>query len=113
MDFSQDLVKGSIVPVVLSLLKERPRYGYEIVKLVNARSNGALEWKEGTLYPTLHRLEADRLISSEWQDAPSDEAPGRKRKYYAITRAGRRELQRRAGEWKAFSSAVSLFLQRA
>ncbi|MHC4718466.1 MAG: PadR family transcriptional regulator, partial [Planctomycetota bacterium] len=50
MDFSQDLVRGSIVPIVLALLHERAMYGYEIVKVVNARTNGRLEWKEGTLY---------------------------------------------------------------
>ena len=59
MEFSQDLVKGTFVPVILSLLKERPMYGYEIVKIVNTRTNGLLEWKEGTLYPILHRLQAD------------------------------------------------------
>ena len=80
MEFSQDLIRGSVVPIVLSLLKDRPMYGYEIVKVVNARTGGRLEWKEGTLYPTLHRLQAARLISARWADAPSDEAPGRKRK---------------------------------
>src|SRR3954451_20809913 len=69
MEFGQDLVKGSIVPIVLALLRERPMYGYEIVKLVNARSGGRLEWKEGTLYPTLHRLESDGLLRSQWAEA--------------------------------------------
>src|SRR5205809_6808713 len=93
MEFGQDLVKGSIVPIVLALLKERSRYGYEIVKLVNARSGGRLEWKEGTLYPTLHRLESDGLLRSKWAAAgkvePGEEEPsGRQRKYYAITGKG-------------------------
>src|SRR5215212_10250116 len=69
MEFGQDLVKGSIVPIVLALLDERPMYGYEIVKVVNARSGGRLEWKEGTLYPTLHRLESASLLRSYWADA--------------------------------------------
>src|SRR5213596_2575588 len=101
MEYSPELVKGSIVPVVLALLRERPMYGYEIVKLVNARSGGRLEWKEGTLYPTLHRLESDGLLRSQWAEggaaAPAGErgsgevnggAAGgatRQRKYYAIT----------------------------
>src|SRR3954468_14587503 len=110
MEFGQDLVKGSIVPIVLALLKERPRYGYEIVKLVNARSGGRLEWKEGALYPTLHRLESDGLLRSQWAEggaAPAGErgagdgngAAGvatRQRKYYAITGKGRSELARRS-----------------
>jgi len=110
MDFSQDLIRGSIVPIVLALLDERAMYGYEIVKVVNARTSGRLEWKEGTLYPALHRLEGDGLIASRWADAPADEAPGRKRKYYAVTRKGRTELKRRAREWQQFSTAVNAIL---
>jgi PadR family transcriptional regulator, regulatory protein PadR len=124
MEFGQDLVKGSIVPIVLALLKERPMYGYEIVKLVNARSGGRLEWKEGTLYPTLHRLESDGLLRSQWAEggaAPSSErgsgdavggAAGatRQRKYYAITGKGRSELARRSEEWREFSTAVNRIL---
>lgn len=120
MDFGQDLVKGSIVPVVLALLGERPMYGYEIVKLVNARSGGRLEWREGTLYPALHKLEADGLLGSRWADAPPGPAAGgpdgdakptgRRRKYYAITGRGRKELVRRTAEWQEFSAAVNAIL---
>lgn len=120
MEFSQELVRGSIVPIILSLLKERARYGYEMVKLVNARSNRALEWKEGTLYPALHRLEADGFIESYWQDAPGkDEGTdqtsggggGRQRKYYALTHKGRRELTRRVSEWQDFTNSVNAILR--
>jgi PadR family transcriptional regulator, regulatory protein PadR len=113
MDFSQDLVRGSVVPIVLALLRDRAMYGYEMVKTVNARTNGLLEWREGTLYPTLHRLESAGLISGEWRDAPKaqpakDSADaGRQRKYYSLTRKGRAELARRAEEWRLFSNAVS------
>ena len=110
MDFSQDLIRGSIVPIVLSLLKDRPMYGYEMVKVVNARTDGCLEWKEGTLYPTLHRLQGGGLISARWADAPADQAPGRKRKYYSLTRKGRAELACRAEEWTQFSTAVNALL---
>lgn len=105
MNFSGDLVKGTFVPVILSLLKDRPMYGYEMVKLVNARTGGRLEWREGTLYPTLHRLEGEGRIKATWQDVP--EAPGRQRKYYHITRKGLAESARRAQEWRDFSTAVS------
>jgi PadR family transcriptional regulator len=125
MEFGQDLIKGSIVPIVLALLRERPMYGYEIVKLVNARSGGRLEWKEGTLYPTLHRLESEGLLRSQWAPggaaAPAGErGPGggndgaggatRQRKYYAITGKGRSELARRSDEWREFSTAVNRIL---
>lgn len=110
MPFSQDLTKGSIVPIVLSLVNERAMYGYEIVKVVNARTNGLFQWKEGTLYPTLHRLQAARLVSAEWAEAPKTESAGRRRKYYRITQKGKRELARRTNEWKQFSFAVNACL---
>jgi PadR family transcriptional regulator PadR len=106
MPISQELIKGTVLPVVLSLLKERPRYGYEMVQLVNARTNGALNWSEGTLYPVLHKLESDGLVRAEWRE--SDGA--RRRRYYALTSAGRRELTKRSAEWKSFTTVVSTFL---
>lgn len=106
MEFRNDLVKGSITPVILKLLSERELYGYEIVKVVNERTGGALEWKEGTLYPCLHQLEADGLLTAEWRDTPS----GKSRKYYRVTRRGRAELAHRVREWTQFSSAVNAVL---
>jgi len=113
MDLSQDLTKGTFVPIILSLLKERAMYGYEIVKIVNARTRGRLEWKEGTLYPTLHRLEADGLVRSRWQDVPGEQESARRRKYYSITRKGVVELARRAAEWREFSLAVNALVMGA
>jgi PadR family transcriptional regulator, regulatory protein PadR len=107
MDFSQDLIKGSIVPVILALVRERPMYGYEMVKLVNARTDGKLRWREGTLYPALHKLESDGLISSRWRDAGEGTRP---RKYYSITRSGRHELEKRAAEWEVFSTSLNRLL---
>jgi DNA-binding PadR family transcriptional regulator len=111
MSVSQELIKGTVVPVVLALLKDRARYGYEMVQLVNARTNGALDWSEGTLYPVLHKLESERLVSAEWR-AATDADGGRRRRYYTLSRAGRRELEKRAAEWKAFTAAVGEFLGR-
>jgi PadR family transcriptional regulator PadR len=110
MEFPNDLVRGSIEPIVLSLLREQPRYGYEIVKLVNTRTNGILQWKEGTLYPALHRMEGAGLVKAQWRDAPDDEAPGRKRKYYALTRRGKNAAIRRSLEVQDFMGAVSALL---
>lgn len=110
MDFSQELVRGTVAPVVLALLSQRPMYGYEIVKVVNLRTGGRLEWKEGTLYPTLHKLEAEGLVKSRWEDAPADEAPGRQRKYYSITRKGAAELAARTSEWQEFTAAMKAVL---
>ncbi len=103
MTFDSDLVRSTAGPIVLELVSERPMYGYEIIKVVNARTQGAFEWKEGTLYPCLHRLEVAGLIASDWETAPS----GRRRKYYRITRKGAAELTRKVAEWKSFSLAMS------
>ena len=103
MEFNKELVKGSTVPIVLRLLTARESYGYEIVKVVKERTGGLLEWKEGTLYPCLHRLEATGLVRSRWREAPS----GKKRKYYRITRKGTAELEKRAAEWGEFARAVN------
>lgn len=103
MEFSQELIKGTVVPIILKLLSEQERYGYEIIKLVNERTDNAFAWKEGTLYPWLHRLEGDGLITSEWIASPE----GRQRKYYRITRSGLGMLRAKTEEWSAFSKAVN------
>jgi PadR family transcriptional regulator PadR len=106
MEFSSDLIRGSIIPIVLKLLDHQEMYGYEMVKVVNERTGGTLQWKEGTLYPALHKLESDGLIRSQWQDGGS----GRRRKYYFLTRRGKAELSRRTSEWGQFSLAVNTML---
>jgi PadR family transcriptional regulator, regulatory protein PadR len=106
MTVSQELVKGTILPIVLKLLSERAMYGYEIIKEVNDRTDQALAWKEGTLYPWLHRLESEGLIRSEWQAAVN----GRQRKYYSLTSRGETALAARVKEWTVFSQAVNAVL---
>ena len=106
MDFDKELVKGTTVPIVLELIGEREMYGYEIVKVVNERTGGRFEWKEGTLYPCLHRLEADGLLRSRWREAPS----GKGRKYYRVTRRGLAELERRKEQWTEFAHGVNVLL---
>jgi len=114
MSFSPTLIKGSIAPVILSLLRDRAMYGYEMVKIVNARTGGKLQWREGTLYPALHKLEAMGLVKARWMDAPAPTngpraglSSGRSRKYYSITRTGKAELVKRSDEWREFSDAIN------
>ena len=106
MEFDRELIKGSTVPLVLKLLTEREMYGYEIVQVVNERTDGRFQWREGTLYPCLHGLEADGMVRSRWQETPG----GRKRKYYRITRRGKAELARRTEEWKEYATALNAVL---
>jgi PadR family transcriptional regulator PadR len=114
MVFSKELIRGSLAPVILRLVEDRPMYGYEMVKLVNARTQGVLEWKEGTLYPALHKLEAEGLIDGHWQETSTlgGDKSERQRKYYSITRAGRAERKKRGAEWTVFTSAVATLLQK-
>lgn len=104
--YSQDLAKGTVVPVILKLLSEKPMYGYEIIKVVNERTNNLFAWREGTLYPWLHRLEADGLVQSRWEAS----AAGRQRKYYRITHRGLATLKAQTAEWTTFSKAVNALL---
>ncbi|MHB9026875.1 MAG: PadR family transcriptional regulator [Armatimonadota bacterium] len=106
MPFNSDLVGSSVETIVLNLLRERAMYGYQIIKLVNERTDGAFQWKEGTLYPCLHRLEGAGAIASEWRDG----AYGKPRKYYLLTRKGEALAQEKAADWQTFSTAMNAAL---
>lgn len=96
------LLSGTVEMLILEVLAPSPSYGYQIVQTVTARSEGSLELKEGSLYPALHRLERQKLLSSYW-----DEFDGRRRKYYKLTAAGRRILAAKRDEWLQFASGVN------
>lgn len=104
MSFDKDLTRSVAEPIVLQLLKERAMYGYEIIKIVNVRTENAFQWKEGTLYPCLHRLEGKKLIESYWEVSTD----GRKRKYYSLTKVGAKHCSEKVTEWKKFSEVVSI-----
>jgi PadR family transcriptional regulator, regulatory protein PadR len=107
MEPRRDLLKGSSNSLLLSLLDGRTMYGYQIVKELEARSQGYFKFKEGTLYPALHRLEKSGLISSQWELL----ANGRQRRNYNITAKGRATLAQEKVQWLDFFNAVSLVLQ--
>lgn len=92
---SKELVGASAVPVILSILDKSESYGYEIMQKVKQLSDGKIEWKEGSLYPVLHKLEKNGLIKSLWKMAEN----GRHRKYYAINKKGRKALQDEIQNW--------------
>ena len=100
--YDKELLKGNTETLLLSLLAGEPMYGYQIVKEMETRSNGYFLFKEGTLYPALHRLEAAALVDGEWRDTTS----GVPRRYYHITPKGQRVLEERLKEWRRFSKAV-------
>jgi len=104
-----DLVKGSIDSLLLTLIDQQPMYGYQIIKELEKKSQGYFKFKEGTLYPALHRLEKAGLIVGKWQMLPS----GRQRRYYYITDKGHQLLVVKRGEWRDFLTAMNLIIQPA
>jgi transcriptional regulator len=106
MEFSKRLVGSTSSTLILAVINEKDRHGYEIVQRVNELSNGLFEWREGTVYPALHRLENEGLIVGEWRAAET----GHQRRVYRLTREGKGELQRQEREWTAFSTAVNRVL---
>jgi len=106
MAIGKELTRGVAEPIILNLLNNKKMYGYEIIKVVNEKTNNAFQWKEGTLYPCLHRLEAAGLIKNEWQIANN----GKPRKYYTLTRKGATELAAKQHEWHLFAKSVNLLL---
>lgn len=103
-----DLRKGSTQVLVLSLLAQEPMYGYQIAKELERRSEGYFDFKEGTLYPLLHRMEKEGLVKGEWQVVEK----GPSRKYYSITPEGRQVLEKSAAEWTTFSQRLLKILGR-
>lgn len=104
-----ELIKGTLSLLILSLLSRRPMYGYEIATTVARDTGGAFQWKEGSLYPALHRLERDGLIRSAWQGSPGV----RRRKYYDLTDGGRDALREKTDCWGRLHSAVNLVLEKS
>ena len=103
----QDLLKGSSNSLLLCLLEQQPMYGYQIVKELEARSEGYFHFQEGTLYPALHRMEKSGLITGKWQMLPN----GRQRRYYYITAKGIAMLDQERTQWEDFLKALTLILQ--
>ena len=100
--YHKELLKGNTETLLLSLLANEVMYGYQIVKEIEKRSSGYFQFKEGTLYPALHRLARSGLIEGRWGEAD----PGVHRRYYHITSKGEKVLEERQSEWKRFSSAI-------
>jgi DNA-binding PadR family transcriptional regulator len=93
---NKDLVAASSTPLILSILGRGESYGYEIIQQIRSLSDEQMEWSEGMLYPLLHRLEQEGLITAEWRTAEQ----GRKRKYYRLNPQGRVRLQEEKKQWE-------------
>lgn len=99
-------LKGHLDMLLLALLSTGPAHGYAVIESLRRRSGGLFDLPEGTIYPALHRLEAQGLLKSQWQnDAP------RRRRVYQLTRQGRQALAKRQEDWQTFSRAVAATAQ--
>ena len=98
----RQLKKGSTELLVLSLVETRARHGYEIAKLIETRSGGALSFNVASLYPLLYRLEARGMIEGRWVEKASQ----RRRRYYRLTAAGRKMLRMQQSAWATFVEAM-------
>ena len=94
--------KGSAELLVLSLLEDQPRHGYDISKLIQIRSGGALRFHVTSLYPLLHRLEEEGVIQGRWVE----KAEQRRRRYYSLTPQGRKVLRSKQKSWQDFVALV-------
>lgn len=101
-------LKGSLPLLILVILSRGPCHGYQIARAIKQQSDGVLDFKEGTLYPTLHGLEAQGLVESF-----TVEEGGRTRRYYRLTESGQGELERQLAHWARFTEAVNLVLKGA
>jgi DNA-binding PadR family transcriptional regulator len=100
--------KGTTTVAILKLLAddEEPLHGYEIIRRLEARSCGTFSFKEGLIYPRLHRMEQDGLLDSRWLGEPGT----RRRKVYTVTEKGRRQLEAELEQWETLRQGMSLLL---
>jgi PadR family transcriptional regulator PadR len=106
-DQHKEWKKGSAELLILSLLEQQPRHGYDISKLIEARSGGALRFHVTTLYPLLSRLEERGLVQGKWVE----KAEQRRRRYYSLTPQGRKMLAAQRASWREFVSAIGRVME--
>jgi transcriptional regulator len=102
-----DLVQGTLDLLILKTLSVAPQHGWAIAKRIQQVSGEILQVQQGSLYPALHRLEQQGWIAAEWAESET----GRQAKFYALTRDGRRQLQRELATWDRLSSAINLVVR--
>jgi len=109
-DYMPDLLRGNTEALLLFLVDELGyTYGYHLIKEVERRSQGFFQFKEGTVYPALRKLENEELIQGQWREMPN----GQERRYYRITQKGKESLRNKIVMWENFTTAMNLILKPA
>ena len=106
MSKPSDLIQGTLDLLILRTIALEPMHGWGIVLRIQQMSSEVLQVQPGSLYPALHRLEHQGWIGAKWGDTDA----GRRAKYYTLTRAGRKQLERETEQWRRLSSAVTSLL---
>ncbi len=104
-----DLIQGTLDLLILKTIALEPKHGWAIAKRIQQVSREALQVQQGSLYPALHRLEQQAWIKAEWRTAET----GRMAKFYSLTRAGRKQLDKELESWTRLSSAINLVIREA
>jgi transcriptional regulator len=100
--FDKEIKRGSTEMLILALVEDRPRHGYEIAKLIEERSDGVLQFHVASLYPLLYRMEKRGLIKGTWVEKAGE----RRRRFYKLTAAGRKVLTEQRQTWSDFFAAL-------
>jgi PadR family transcriptional regulator PadR len=104
-----DLVQGTLDLLILRTISLEAKHGWAIAKRIQQVSQEALQVQQGSLYPALHRLEQQAWIKAEWKETET----GRMAKFYSLTRAGRKHLEKELESWERLSSAINLVIREA
>lgn len=109
MSKPSDLIQGTLDLLILRTLAIEPMHGWAIARRIEQASQDVLQVTQGALYPALHRLEQQGWLNAEWRDTET----GREAKFYALTRAGRQQLEKELAQWERLSTAVGLVIRMA
>ena len=104
-----ELLQGTLDMLVLRVVALQPMHGYGIAQRIEQMSNEALQLRQGSLYPALHRMEQRGWLKAEWKSTET----GREAKYYSLTKAGRQQLSVESSSWERLSEAIRLVMQGA
>lgn len=107
---SGDVLRGHLATLVLSVLERGDAHGYEVLRRIEDAGSGALELREGTLYPALYRLEQAGLVAARWE-AAGEPRRGPRRRIYRLTAKGRAELGRGRESWRNFVSVIDRIVE--
>jgi len=102
-----DLVQGTLDLLILRVIALEPTHGWAIAQRIKQMSGDVLQVGQGSLYPALHKLEQQGWIAAEWGESENN----RRAKYYSLTRAGRKALEKEAAQWARLSAAISLVIR--